>query len=46
MELKMQDEEFLMDVQPLLRPEIEFDPLQAWPLVYEQLVDRMLGKRE
>ena len=46
MELKMQDEEFLDDVQPLLRPEVEFDPLQAWPLVYEQLVERMPGKRE
>lgn len=46
MELKMQDEEFLGDVQPLLRPKISFDPLRAWPLVYEQLVDRMPGKRE
>lgn len=24
----------------------EFDPLQAWPLVYEQLVERMPGKRD
>ena len=46
MELKMQDEEFLDDVQPLLRPEVEFDPLQAWPLVYERLVERMPGKRD
>ena len=46
MELKMQDEEFLEDVQPLLRPEISFDPLQAWPLVYERLVERMPGKRD
>lgn len=46
MELKMHDEEFLGDVQPLLRPEISFDPLQAWPLVYERLVERMPGKRD
>ena len=46
MELKMQDEEFLDDVQPLLRSEVEFDPLQAWPQVYERLVERMPGKRE
>ena len=46
MELKMRDEEFLGDVQPLLRPEISFDPLQAWPLVYERLVERMPGKRD
>ena len=46
MELKLQDEEFLDDVQPLLHPEVELDPLQAWPLVYERLVERMPGKRE
>lgn len=46
MELKMQDEEFLGDVQPLLRSEISFDPLQAWPLVYKLLVERMPGKRD
>lgn len=46
MEIKMRDEEFLEDVQPLLRSEISFDPLQAWPLVYERLVDRMPGKRD
>ena len=33
MELKMQDEEFLEDVTPLLRPEIEFDPREAYPLM-------------
>lgn len=42
----MQDEEFLEDVTPLLRPEIEFDPREAYPLVYEKLIDWMPGKRE
>lgn len=46
MELKMQDEEFLEDVKPLLRPEISFDPHVAYPLVYEKLIDRMPGKRD
>ena len=46
MELKMQDEEFLEDVTPLLRPEIEFDPKKAYMLVYEKLIDRMPGKRD
>ena len=44
-ELKMQDEEFLEDVIPLLRPEIDFDPHKAYALVYEKLIDRMPGKR-
>lgn len=46
MEQKMQDEEFLEDVTPLLRPEIEFDPHEAYALVYEKLIDRMPGKRD
>lgn len=46
MELKMQDEEFLEDVSPLLRPEIEFDPHKAYALVYQKLIDRMPGKRD
>ena len=46
MELKMQDEEFLEDVIPLLRPEIDFDPHKAYALVYEKLIDRMPGKRD
>lgn len=45
MELKMQDEEFLEDVTPLLRPEIEFDPRTAYSLVYEKLIDKMSGRR-
>lgn len=46
MDEKMLDEEFLNDVQPLLRPEIQFDPHQAYPLVYERLIDNMPGKRD
>ena len=45
-ELKMQDEEFLEDVIPLLRPEIDFEPHKAYALVYEKLIDRMPGKRD
>ena len=46
MEQKMQDEEFLEDVTPLLRPEIQFDPHIAYSLVYEQLIDKMPGRRD
>lgn len=42
----MQDEEFLVDVTPLFRPEIGFDPHKAYALVYEKLIDRMPGKRD
>lgn len=45
MELKMQDEEFLEDVTPLLRPEIQFEPHRAYSIVYERLIDRMPGRR-
>lgn len=46
MEMKMQDEEFLEDVAPLLRPEIQYDPQMAYSLVYDKLIDRMPGKRD
>ena len=46
MELKMRDEEFLNDVIPLLRSEINFDPHKAYALVYEKLIDLMSGKRD
>lgn len=34
------------DVVPLLRPEILFDPQKAYSLVYEQLIDKMPGRRD
>ena len=41
MELKMMDDEFLTDVIPLLRPEIEFDPHEAYAIVKERLIDKL-----
>ena len=41
MEEKMQDPEFLEDVQPILRPEVSFNPFEGWDLVRERLVDRL-----
>lgn len=41
MELKMMDDEFLTDVIPLLRPEIEFDPHEAYIIVKERLIDKL-----
>ena len=43
---KMQDDEFLTDVQPLLRPDIEYNPNDAYELVFKQLIDKMRGKRD
>lgn len=41
MELKIMDDEFLTDVIPLLRPEIEFDPHEAYAIVKERLIDKL-----
>ncbi len=46
MEQKMQDDEFLGDVLPLLRPDISFDSTIAYELVYNSLIDQMPGKRD
>lgn len=43
---KMKDEEFLTDVEPLLRPEVHFDPVEAYHVVYNALLDRLPGRRE
>ena len=43
---KMADNEFLTDVVPLLRPEVSFNPLEAYPLVHDTLIDLMPGKRD
>ena len=45
-ELKMHDEEFLTDVNPLLRPEIDFNPQDAYRFVYDKIIDTMPGKRD
>lgn len=41
MEMKMMDNEFLTDVIPLLRPEIEYDPCEAYAIVKERLIDKL-----
>ncbi len=43
---KMADDEFLTDVQPLLRPEIHFVPQEAYQIVHDTLLDRLPGKRD
>ncbi|WP_068856799.1 nucleotidyl transferase AbiEii/AbiGii toxin family protein [Leyella lascolaii] len=43
---KMNDSEFITDVAPLLRPEIHFDPTEAYRSVYDNLIDRLPGKRD
>ena len=46
MQVKMADDEFLTDVIPLLRPDVTFNPEEAYRMVYEKLIDKMEGKRE
>lgn len=39
---KMQDEEFLTDVEPLLRPEIVFNPKEAFQYLNDNVIERMI----
>ena len=41
MELKMQDSEFLDDINLLLRPDDNYNPLKAWELVKNQLIEKL-----
>lgn len=41
MEIKMNDTEFLGDTIGLIRPEIAYDPMAAYQLVKETLIDRL-----
>ena len=41
---KMQDAEFLTDVEPLLRPEVPFKPQEAYQLVFDEVIDKMADK--
>ncbi len=43
---KMKDDEFLTDVQPLLRPEVVYDSKAAWEMVQEKLVEKLPGRRD
>ncbi|KAA6346326.1 hypothetical protein EZS27_006153 [termite gut metagenome] len=42
MEEKMQEEIFLNDIQTLLRPSLDFDPQEAWEVVRERLIERII----
>ena len=39
---KMQDEESLTDVEPLLRPEVDFNPQEAYQFLYEKVIEKMI----
>lgn len=39
---KMQDEEFLTDVEPLLRPEVAFNAQEAYQFLYDKVIRRMI----
>ena len=41
MELKLKDEEFLGDIEMLLRPEEKYNPQEAWELVKREIVEKL-----
>jgi predicted nucleotidyltransferase component of viral defense system len=41
MEQKIEDEEFLGDTEMLLRPDENYNPLEAWNLVRSQLIEKL-----
>ena len=45
-EEKMNDTEFIGDLQALLRPDVGYDAQQAYPLIYQTFIDKMEGKRD
>ncbi len=46
MEEKMNDTEFIGDLQALLRPDVGYDAQQAYQLIYQTFIDKMEGKRD
>lgn len=46
MQEKMADSEFTSDMQALLRPDLSFNPVEAYPLICDTFIDRMEGKRD
>ena len=45
MEEKMQDEEFLTDMDALLHPDLTYSPNESYKMVKERLIDRLPGER-
>jgi predicted nucleotidyltransferase component of viral defense system len=45
-EEKMHDTEFLEDTEALLRPDTHFISEEAYPLIYDSLIDKMEGRRD
>ena len=45
MEEKMNDMEFLNDTHSLLRSGIEFNPTEAYKLIFNTFIDKMEGNR-
>ena len=41
MELKLQDDEFLGDIEMLLRPNENYNPQEAWELVKQELIEKL-----
>ena len=46
MEEKLQDEEFLADTDLVLSPELNYEPKEAWQLVHDELVVRLMREKK
>ena len=46
MEEKLQDEEFLADTDQILSPELNYEPKEAWQLVHDELVVRLMREKK
>ena len=42
MDEKMQDKEFLTDVEPLLRAEVAFNPQEACQFLFDKVIEKMI----
>lgn len=45
MEDKMQDKEFLTDMDTLLHPDMKYNPNESYEIVKERLINRLPGER-
>ena len=46
MEEKLQDEEFLADTDLILSPELNYEPKEAWQMVHDELVVRLMREKK
>ena len=45
MEEKLQDDEFMTDMNTLLHPDLKYNPNESYEIVKERLINRLSGER-